>query len=206
MLTILALIGSTRDIRLSVAVSQIISHRSAAVPRVARLAPHRSWMTILLMAACLLADGMHPALAATSLVHKKAPKFVRTDLENRRIDLESYRGKVVLLNFWATWCAPCKVEMPRFVEWQNKYGPRGLRIIGISMDDDEALVHTAYAELRLNYPVVMGDEKLGELYGGILGLPVTYLIDGHGRIQEVYRGEADLNRIETQLRSLLSNR
>jgi peroxiredoxin len=163
-------------------------------------------MTILFVAACLFAEAMHPALAVTPLVHKKAPKFVRKDLENRRIDLESYRGKVVLLNFWATWCAPCKVEMPRFVEWQNKYGPRGLRIIGISMDDDEPLVHTAYAELRLNYPVVMGDEKLGELYGGILGLPATYLIDSHGRIQEVYRGEADLNQIETQLRSLLSNR
>jgi cytochrome c biogenesis protein CcmG, thiol:disulfide interchange protein DsbE len=162
-------------------------------------------MTILLVAACILADSMHPVLATTSLVHKKAPKFVRTDLEHRRIDLESYRGKVVLLNFWATWCAPCKVEMPRFVAWQSKYGPRGVRIIGISMDDDQALVHKAYGELRLNYPVVMGDEKLGELYGGILGLPVTYLIDSRGTIQAEYRGEADLNTIEMRLQSLLSS-
>ena len=162
-------------------------------------------MTILLVAAGLLADSVRPSLAATSLVHKNAPKFVRTDLEHRRIDLDSYRGKVVLLNFWATWCAPCKVEMPRFVEWQTKYGPRGLQIIGVSMDDDPALVHKAYRELGLNYPVVIGDEKLGELYGGILGLPVTYLIDNHGTIQAEYRGEADLNTIEMQLRSLLSN-
>ena len=168
------------------------------------LAPCGSWMTILLVAACLLADSVRPALAATSLVHKKAPQFVRTDLEHRRIDLESYRGKVVLLNFWATWCAPCKVEMPLFAAWQNKYGPRGLRIIGISMDDDQALVHETYGELGLNYPVLMGDEKLGELYGGILGLPVTYLIDSHGTIQAEYRGEADLDMLDEQLQSLLS--
>ena len=169
------------------------------------LAPHCSWMTILLMTACLLAEGRHPGLAATPLVHKKAPKFVRTDLEKRRIDLESYRGKVVLLNFWATWCAPCKVEMPRFVAWQSKFGPRGLQIIGISMDDDPSLVKNAYGELRLNYPVVMGDEKLGELYGGILGLPVTYLIDRHGTVQAEYRGETDLDMIEKRVQSVLSS-
>lgn len=159
-------------------------------------------MAVLLVTAVLLANGIHPAFAAKSLLHKKAPRFVRTDLEHKRLDLGAYRGKVVLLNFWATWCAPCKVEMPRFVQWQNKYGPRGLQIIGISMDDDPALVHKAYGELRLNYPVVMGDEKLGELYGGILGLPVTFLIDSHGQIRAEYRGETDLNKVEMQLQSL----
>lgn len=163
-----------------------------------------SQIIILLLAASLLAGNWHTAFAATSLVHEKAPSFVRADLEHRRIDLESYRGKVVLLNFWATWCAPCKVEMPHFIEWQKKYGPRGLQIIGISMDDDPTLVLKTYKELGVNYPIVMGDEKLGDLYGGILGLPVTYLIDSHGRIQAEYRGEADLNMIETRLQLLLS--
>ena len=72
------------------------------------------------------------------------------------------------------------------------------------MDDDQALVHETYGELGLNYPVLMGDEKLGELYGGILGLPVTYLIDSHGTIQAEYRGEADLDMLDEQLQSLLS--
>ena len=156
----------------------------------------------MLVAAVLLANDMHPCFAAT-LLHKKAPRFIRTDLEHKRLDLNNYRGKVVLLNFWATWCAPCKVEMPRFVEWQKQYGPRGLQLIGISMDDDPALVRKAYGELRLNYPVAMGDEKLGELYGGILGLPVTFLIDSHGKIAAQYQGETDLDRIELQLQSLL---
>jgi len=96
--------------------------------------------------------------------------------------------------------------MPRFAAWQNTYGPRGLQIIGISMDDDPALVQNAYTELHLNYPVAMGDEELGELYGGVLGLPMTFMIDAHGEIQAQYQGEASLDEIETQVRSLLPSR
>ena len=158
------------------------------------------------MAVCLAAGGTHDACAATSLVHKRAPEFVRTDLDRKRLDLNAYRGKVVLLNFWATWCAPCQVEMPHFMAWQQKYGPRGLQVIGISMDDDPALVRQAYRKLKLNYPVAMGDVKLGDLYGGVLGLPVTYLIDRHGEIQAEYQGETNLNKIERQMQSLLQSR
>jgi thiol-disulfide isomerase/thioredoxin len=127
------------------------------------------------------------------------------DLRHRKVDLNSYRGKVVLLNFWATWCAPCQLEIPRFVAWQRQYGPSGLQVIGISMDDDPALVRKLYKKLGLNYPVAMGDEKLGELYGGILGLPVTYLIDSNGKVSAEYHGEADLNAIEVQLKLLLAD-
>lgn len=184
------------------AANQSISQKAAATLRSTRtrlFEPHRSGMRVLLVVACFLADGIHPAFPATLLLHKRAPRFVSTDLEHKRLDLDNYRGKVVLPNFWATWCAPCKVEMPRFVEWQTKYGSRGLQVIGISMDDDPTFVHKAYEELRLNYPVAMGDEKLGALYGGILGLPVTFLIDRHGKIQAEYRGEVDLNKIKMRL-------
>ena len=163
-------------------------------------------LTLMLGAACLAAGGTRSAHAATSLVHKRAPEFVRTDLDHKRLDLNAYRGKVVLLNFWATWCAPCQVEMPSFVNWQNIYGPRGLQVIGISMDDDPALVRSLVGKLKLNYPVAMGDVKLGNLYGGVLGLPVTYLIDRHGMIQAEFQGEADLGKIEMQMKSLLSGR
>jgi thiol-disulfide isomerase/thioredoxin len=152
-------------------------------------------LILLLVAVCLAAGGTHDACAATSLVHKRAPEFVRTDLDHKRLDLNAYRGKVVLLNFWATWCAPCQVEMPHFMAWQQKYGPRGLQVIGISMDDDPALVRQAYRKLKLNYPVAMGD-----------GLPVTYLIDRHGEIQAEYQGETNLNKIERQMQSLLQSR
>jgi peroxiredoxin len=142
-------------------------------------------------------------VATTSLLHKQAPQFVRTDLENRKLDLSAYRGKVVLLDFWATWCASCQIEMPRFVAWQSQFGQRGLQIIGISMDDDPALARKRYKKMKLNYPVAMGDEKLGQLYGGVLGLPLTYLIDRQGNVKARFRGEADLNSIEEQFTPLL---
>jgi thiol-disulfide isomerase/thioredoxin len=100
-----------------------------------------------------------------------APGFSRLDLDHRNVNLSAYRGKVVLLNFWATWCAPCLTEIPRFAEWQQEYGGRGLQVIGISMDDEEAPVQTAYKKYKLNYPVLMGAEQLGELYGGFSDCP-----------------------------------
>ncbi len=105
--------------------------------------------------------------------------------------------------FGATWCAPCLIEMPHFVHWQKEYAARGLQVIGISMDDDPALVRSLSTKLLLNYPVAMGDEKLGELCGGILGLPVTYLVDRRGKVRAEYRGETDLKIIESQLKLLL---
>jgi cytochrome c biogenesis protein CcmG, thiol:disulfide interchange protein DsbE len=134
----------------------------------------------------------------------RAPDFARMDLHHAQVHLADYRGKVVLLNFWATWCAPCLLEMPHFVEWQNRYGAQGLQVLGVSMDDDESPVRSLDKKLRLNYPVTMGDVKLGELYGGILGLPVTYLIDRKGVIRARFEGETELRKIENQLKSLLA--
>jgi thiol-disulfide isomerase/thioredoxin len=145
------------------------------------------------------------SFAASSLLHKEAPEFVRTDLKHQKLDLHAYRGKVVLLNFWATWCAPCQLEMPRFVAWQNQYGSRGLQIIGISIDDDPALARKLFDKLKLNYPVAMGDEQLGRLYGGVLGLPLTFLIDGQGIVQAQFQGEIGLKLIEEQFKPLLRN-
>jgi cytochrome c biogenesis protein CcmG/thiol:disulfide interchange protein DsbE len=163
-------------------------------------------LTLLFLVVCAMASVAQPAFTAATLVRKKAPEFVRHDLDRKRLDLKAYRGKVVLLNFWATWCAPCQVEMPSFVAWQRTYGPRGLQVIGISMDDDPALVREASDKLKLNYPVAMGDVKLGDLYGGVLGLPMTFLIDRHGEIKAKYQGETSLGKMEIRLRSVLSSR
>ncbi|MBS1806169.1 MAG: TlpA family protein disulfide reductase [Acidobacteria bacterium] len=139
----------------------------------------------------------------SGFVHKSAPQFVRTDLSGRKIDLKSYRGKVVLLNFWATWCASCQVELPRFAEWQKKYGPQGLQVLTVSMDDGDAPVRKAVRRLRLGLPVVMGDARLGEAYGGVLGLPVTFLIGRDGFITAEVEGETNLNALESHVASLL---
>lgn len=164
----------------------------------ARSARRRVLLGGLLLAACFAAGAQ-----TISLVGKKAPEFTRRDFSGARINLAGFRGKVVLLDFWATWCASCQMEMPTFAQWQRQYGPHGLQVIGISMDDDPALARKLSAKLRLNYPVAMGDEELGELYGGILGLPLTYLIDRKGIVRAKFQGETDLKTIEKQLKALL---
>lgn len=144
--------------------------------------------------------------ASATLLNRPAPPFSRTDLSGARISLSGYRGKVVLLNFWATWCAPCRTELPRFAAWQRRYGPEGLQVIAVSMDDDPVPVRTFLRKRQPNYPVLMGDAKLGEMYGGVLGVPVTFLIDRQGVVRARFEGEADLSVMEARLRELLASR
>ena len=142
--------------------------------------------------------------AATAMnVGDAAPDFSRPDLAGRPLQLADYRGKVVLLNFWASWCAPCLEEMPRFSHWQRQYGARGLQVIGVSMDDDAAAVRQHLARHPVAYPAIIGDAKLGAAFGGVMGLPLTYLIDRQGRIAARYQGESDLAAMEAQIKALL---
>lgn len=168
----------------------------------------RQQIILLLVGAALLSVLQGPPAASAGgpsvAAGHTAPNFSRPDLHQNIVDLVTYRGKVVVLNFWATWCAPCRTEMPRFVAWQREYGRQGLQVIGISMDDDKAPVRVAYKKYGLNYPVVMGDEKLGASYGGILGLPVTFLIDGAGKIRFEHQGAVDPNIIDREIQKLLS--
>ena len=136
--------------------------------------------------------------------YQVAPGFVLPDLSGHKIDLAAYRGHVVLLNFWATWCSPCRAEMPELMKLQNKYQGQGLRIIGISLDDDPKPVLDLSRQLKMNYPVVIGDAGLAKRYGGILGLPVSFLIGCDGRIHTRYDGKIDISRVEQELKPLLS--
>ncbi len=133
-----------------------------------------------------------------------APEFAATDIEGAPLTLSGYRGKLVLLNFWATWCGPCLTEMPGLVALQNTYGAAGLRIVGISMDDESAPVKRAYKKYHLNYPVVMGSAALAERFGGVLGLPLSYLIGADGRVIGRYQGEPNLAKLEAQIKSRLT--
>ena len=139
----------------------------------------------------------------TAARHPLAPEFSLTDLSGQKLDLSSYRGKVVLLDFWATWCVPCRTEIPRFVDLQNKYRDRGLQVIGISLDDDPKVAGAFYQQFQINYPVAVGDASLAERYGGILGLPVNYLIDREGRIYAKHVGEVDISLIDKEVDSQL---
>lgn len=158
-----------------------------------------------LWVAALLGAGLRAQAPPPGWAHNLAPLFVRNDLSGRKIALGEYRGKVVLLDFWATWCAGCQVELPRFQAWQKKYGAKGFVVLAVSMDDDSAPVRKTVRRLQLDFPVVMGDARLGDEYGGLLGLPVTYLIDRDGRVAAQFKGEADLAAMETRIQELLSS-
>jgi peroxiredoxin len=132
-----------------------------------------------------------------------APDFSLPQLNGEPLTLSAFRGKVVLLDFWATWCAPCREETPHLVDLQNKYGSRGLQIIGVSMDDGPEPVRDFYRDLKMNYPVVMGNAKTGELYGGVLGLPIAFLIGKDGRIHSKHIGETNIAVFEKEVVQLL---
>ena len=158
------------------------------------------------LAASIAAATAQSAPAAQNLLNKQAPDFTRQDLHGHAVHLAGLRGKVVLLNFWATWCAPCQVEMPVFAAWQRQYGPQGFTIIGISMDDDAATARKLAERLKLDYPVAMGDARLGLRYGGVLGLPLSLLIDRNGVVRARFEGETDVKVMENRVRDLLAER
>ena len=139
----------------------------------------------------------------SSVVHSAAPDFSLQDLNGQPLDLANYRGKVVLLDFWATWCTPCRGEIPHFVEFQDKYRAQGFQVIGISMDDGPKPVREFYQELRMNYPVALGNEKVAEAYGGVLGLPVTFLIGRDGGVATKHVGEVEMPVLQQEIESLL---
>jgi peroxiredoxin len=154
-------------------------------------------LTALLVAGASEADTQN-------LTNHQAPVFTRLDLQHNQVSLRDYRGKVVLLNFWATWCAPCRIEIPRFTAWEKQYGSQGFAVLGISIDDAVAPVREFDHAQHVNYPIIMGDAKLAEQYGGVLGVPITFLIDRKGIIRARYEGETDLRIIEAEVRRLLS--
>ncbi|MFZ3263003.1 MAG: TlpA disulfide reductase family protein [Terriglobales bacterium] len=138
---------------------------------------------------------LHPAVGKDAV----APDFSLPTLTGEQLALSAYRGKVVLLDFWATWCDPCRDEIPHFVDLQSKYGNRGFLIIGVSMDDSPEPVRDFCQRFKINYPVVMGNAKIGELYGGILGLPIAFLIGRDGRIYAKHIGATDISVFEREI-------
>jgi len=124
-----------------------------------------------------------PALAAPVAVMagSRAPDFSRADFGGKTVTLSAYRGKVVLLDFWASWCAPCLEEMPDLIGLQKQNGGK-LQVIGVSMDDGPDAAKSITKHFSFNYPLLMGDAKFGNLYGGVLGLPEIFLIGRDGKV------------------------
>ncbi len=145
-------------------------------------------------------DSGTPAVAQDT---SAAPEFSLASLDGRQVRLSDYKGKVILIDVWATWCSPCREEIPRFVEWQQAYGAEGFQTIGISMDDTASPVRDFYRRFKLNYPVVMGDEKVAQAYGGVLGLPVNVVVGRDGHVAAKFIGMTDLRELKTSVERAL---
>ena len=118
-----------------------------------------------------------------------APDFALKDANGATVHLSDYKGKVVLLDFWATWCGPCKVEIPWFIQFEQKYKDKGFAVLGVSMDEDGwSAVKPFIEEHKMNYRVALGNDRVSDLYGGIDSMPTTLLIDRSGRIAKVHIG------------------
>lgn len=154
-----------------------------------------------LIIAALLSMG---SVANAMKVGDVAPDFTRTDVSGKQVQLSQYQGRLILLNFWASWCAPCREEMPLFSKWQRDLGSRGLQVVGVSMDDDAGEVKKFLAAYPVTYPIVMGDAGFAGQFGGVLGLPLSYLIDARGRVVARYQGEVDLAKMEAKVKELLA--
>lgn len=133
-----------------------------------------------------------------------APDFEREEMDGSMFRFSDYDGKVRVVNFWATWCMPCRVEVPEFVELQNDYRDDGLLFVGISLDDEGfAAVEPFAEEFSMNYPQVVDDGELSDLYGGVFGLPTTFVVDRQGEIRARFNGRVHKEDLEPLLVDLL---
>lgn len=136
-----------------------------------------------------------------------APDFTLTDASGQAIRLSDLRGKVVLLNFWATWCVPCGEEIPWFVEFQKENESLGFTVLGVAMDDSGWKAVRPYVEAKgVNYPIMIGDARVAGLYGALKALPLTLVIDRAGRIAAIHAGLCRKAEYESDINALLNER
>lgn len=156
-----------------------------------------SAVTVLLAASC--------AAAVKPLKDRKqAPDFSLKDTNGQTVKLSDYKGKVVLLNFWATWCGPCKIEIPWFMEFEQKYKDQGFAVLGVSMDAEGWEVIRPYIErVKVNYRILLGDDVVAGEYGGVEALPTTFLLDRTHRIASVHEGLVGKDRYQNEIQELL---
>jgi peroxiredoxin len=141
---------------------------------------------------------------ACSLRASPAPNWDLKDLNGKSVKLSDFKGKVVILDFWATWCPPCRAEIPNFIDLQTQYKDKGLVIVGISLDQGGPGVVSAFVQAqKINYPIVMGDEGVSTAYGNIQAIPTTFIIDTNGNIVGRHEGYTEKSAFESEIQKLL---
>jgi len=178
---------------------------------------------IVLIAATIYADKAtrvkpsnsvgNAGLAAGLAPGTPAPAFSLKDLDEKDISLSQFKGKVVFVNFWATWCAPCRLETPQLIALQAKYSSRGFTILGIAMDEEGKSVVAPFVakerydvggqQLPMNYPIVIGNDATADKFGGVLGYPTNYLVSRDGKIVKRFEGVSSDEELSKAIESLL---
>ena len=144
------------------------------------------------------------ASVKTGKDRKAAPDFELKDANGHTVRLSDYRGKVVLLDFWATWCGPCKIEIPWFQEFERQNKDKGFAVLGVAMDEGGWDVVKPFAQyMKINYRLVIGNDTIAEQFGGVDALPTTFLIDRDGKIAAVHVGLSGKREFEEGIRELL---
>jgi peroxiredoxin len=133
-----------------------------------------------------------------------APAWTLPDVNGKSVSSTQFKGKVVVLDFWATWCGPCRSEIPGYVELQKKYGPAGLAIVGVSLDRaGPQVVENFIKEEKINYQIVMGDDKTADAFGGVDAIPTTFIIDREGTVRYSKQGAMAHEEFEAILKPFL---
>ena len=133
-----------------------------------------------------------------------APDFTLETLDGKNVSLSDFKGKAVVVNFWATWCGPCKIETPWLVELQNQYGSQGLQVVGVAMDDSGKDEIAKFAkDMGMNYPVLIGKEAVGDAYGGVPALPESFFVGRDGKIVDKIIGLKGRSDIEDSVKKAL---
>lgn len=154
------------------------------------------------------ADEAPPPYACSPLARPANLNFVLKDLAGADVKLSAFRGKVMLVNFWATWCGPCKIEIPWFVDLQTRYGKDGFQVLGISIDDTLDRLTPYAAQYKINYPVLqgLGHKEVQEAFGPLWGVPTTYVISREGKLCAKHIGATARAGFEAEVQGLLLGR
>ena len=148
-------------------------------------------------------DSVRAAVKAES-ARKPAAEFALKGADGKTVKLSDFKGKVVLLNFWATWCGPCKIEIPWFVEFEQNYRDKGLVVLGVSMDEEGWSVVKPFVDShKVNYRMVIGDDMTAQKYGGVDSLPTSFVIDRQGRIAATHVGLVSKKEYQNDIDQLL---